>query len=162
MSVATFITNTVNQFKDIHTNNPLEVLNEGAQLLLDINATTDVGLKLLELFMFIPIFVVVYVPLLVLRTHLQEKVDEARYEAIKASKGTTNPAVIEELDKTWIKLRKAEVWPCGNYTAVRYFTFMIMLLVAIFAPKLGIFLCFLIALSVVARQVLPKLSFGKE
>jgi len=122
------------------------------------------GLLLLKLVVILPIFVVIYVPLIVLRRYLEEQLDKQRLENLKAYHESVkdDPSKTDEpIDKSWDKLNSAEVWPCGNAVAIRYFTYMTLLLIAIFVPPIGILLMLGIVIGIAIRKVVPMLPFVK-
>jgi hypothetical protein len=123
----------------------------------------DPGVRILLATMFIPIAIIVYVPLLQLKEYVDKKLDEMRHENRTAMRKLTKKGVSTDdprykvlLDR-WTRLQRAQVWPCGNKTALRYFSYMSLLVLAAVFPRIGILVCTGIAISVLTRHVLPLL-----
>jgi hypothetical protein len=122
------------------------------------NNGSDLALRILQACLFIPVVVVSYVPIFILKRYLEERIDDERFKTMELRKGAAD---LTDLDKRWEKLAKAEVWPCGNGTATRYFLFMALLIVAAFLPAVGIGICIAIILTVIAKQIKSWLPMPK-
>ncbi|HXH62214.1 MAG TPA: hypothetical protein VNI20_12765, partial [Fimbriimonadaceae bacterium] len=128
-----------------------------------ITGYTDPGMRILLATIVIPITAVVYVPLFMIKNYLGTLIDNERNVGRAKLRELQSQGVLDDdprvkaIDARWNKLQAAQVWPCGNAVALRYFSYMSLLVLSAFLPRLGILVCTGIVVAVFARKVVPWL-----